>query len=340
MSNVSKAKAKSWIISFIALIIVMMLGVGVMSIQYYSIKNSNKELGNKINLLESEKKSLESQNALNSNALNDLNSKIAEFENKLNEQNKVISDLEQNNNALKDEVSNLKQMKAQADNEAANKSLAYFKSKNTGPKVCYLTFDDGPSENTLKVLNILKTGNAKATFFVMGTQRLEYINIIKSEGHTLGLHTDTHDWTLYKTEETYFADLYAIREKVKSLTGIESNIIRFPGGSSNSKSRSYNKGIMTRLTKSVVEKGFYFFDWNVDSCDASGNNIPAKTLLNNIKKQSRGKNEICILMHDTDSKNTTVEALPYIISYLRSEGFRFEALTQESNGFRHQILNN
>lgn len=336
MGEKNSSKAKTWIISFIALVVVIVLGASVMGIQYFSIKNSNKELNGKISELENKNKQLESEKVSNQSFLDGVQSQITEFENKLNEQNGVISDLQQENENLKTEVSRLTQMKAKADKNETNQALAYYKSLNTGPKVCYLTFDDGPSDNTLKILNILKTGNAKATFFVMGTKKMEHLNNIKNDGHAIGLHTDTHEWTLYKTEETYFADLYAIRDKVQSITGLSPNIIRFPGGSSNAISRRYNHGIMTRLTQSVAEQGFYFFDWNVDSGDAAGGKISVNTLLNNIKKQSKNKTEICILMHDTDSKNTTVQALPYIISYLRSEGFRFEVLSGETNGFHHE----
>lgn len=338
--NKDKNKVKSWATTVLALVIVMFLGLGVLGLQYYSVKNSNKELNSKIAELETDKKRLENENLSQGGALSEVDQKLSELESKINSQNSVIGELEEENKELKNQVSELKVMKAEGKNENTSKDLAYYKSKNTGPKVCYLTFDDGPSENTLKVLNVLKTGNAKATFFVMGTKKIEYLKNIKNDGHAIGLHTNTHEWKLYKTEKTYFADLNAIRKKVKKQTGEEVNIIRFPGGSSNLVSKKYNKGIMTRLVKDVPKKGFYFFDWNVDSGDAAGNNVSVKTILNNIKTQSKGKNEICILMHDTKSKNTTVEALPYIISYLRSEGYRFEALTEESNGFHHKTLHN
>ena len=106
--------------------------------------------------------------------------------------------------------------------------------KNDGDKVCYLTFDDGPSDNTLKILDILKRANAKASFFVIGTSKLDYIKRIHNEGHTVALHANNHDYSkIYKSEEAYFKDLNAIAAKVKKITGVDSKIIRFPGGSSN-----------------------------------------------------------------------------------------------------------
>lgn len=321
---------KAGIISLTAIIVVLALGLGLLGIQVHTEKTINENLINKISDLE----------AQNSKILKDTSSKNNELSNELNSKNRIIEDLQKQLNSLKKQVSDLQGVKAKPSTDEKNKALEYYKSQNTGPKVCYLTFDDGPSENTLKILNVLEAGNAKATFFVMSTPKLGYIKKAYDLGHTIGLHTNTHNWELYKTEETYYADLYAIREKVKNLIGTAPNIIRFPGGSSNSKSKNYNKGIMARLVTSVTKKGFYYFDWNVDSEDAAGNNVPAETLLNNIKAQSKNKSAICVLMHDTDSKNTTVEALPYIISYLRSEGFRFEALRENSPVFHHKKLNN
>lgn len=56
---------------------------------------------------------------------------------------------------------------------------------------------------------------------------------------------------------------------MKRETGVEAKVIRFPGGSSNTVSRRYRKGIMSRLTKQVEEKGYTYFDWNCSSGDAT-----------------------------------------------------------------------
>lgn len=77
-------------------------------------------------------------------------------------------------------------------------------------------------------------------------------------------------------------------------------IIRFPGGSSNTVSAKYVKGLMTTLTKAVRDKGYQYFDWNCDSTDASGNNVPVEKLVSNAT--SCTANHVDILMHDTDAK--------------------------------------
>lgn len=214
------------------------------------------------------------------------------------------------------------------------------KDKNYDRKIVYLTFDDGPSDNTEKILDILKQYNAKATFFVTGNNqgKNSVLKRIYKEGSAVGLHTYTHDYAeVYASEEAYFADLGKISDMVKEVTGKESRIIRFPGGSSNTVSARYVPGLMTILTKKVQEKGYQYFDWNCDSTDASGNNIPVEELVKNAV--SCNAKHINILMHDTDAKSTTVEALPKIIKYYRSRGYSFEPLTVDSAPVHHSVNN-
>lgn len=213
-----------------------------------------------------------------------------------------------------------------------------------GTKVCYLTFDDGPSSNgTPQILDILTRYNIKATFFVVGYGRLDYLQAIVNQGSTVGLHTNSHVYaSLYSSYEAYFDDLEAISNKVYDRIGIRSSIIRFPGGSSNISSLTKGNcpGLMTRLTVDVEAAGYRYFDWNIDSGDADQKLAPPQTILDNVIRQSSNKSQICILMHDTDAKTTTVDALPAIIEYLASQGFEFRALTMDSPVFHHQKLNN
>lgn len=212
--------------------------------------------------------------------------------------------------------------------------------KNAGRKIVYLTFDDGPSDNTARILDILKKYNAKATFFVTGNNqgKNQLLNSILQQGSAIGLHTYTHDYAkVYSSVDSYFDDLQKISDMVKSVTGTESHIIRFPGGSSNTISSKYSPGLMTKLTKMVQDKGYQYFDWNCDSEDASGNHIPADRL---IRSATSGKaDHLNILMHDTDAKDTTVQALPSIIEYYRDKGYSFEPLTTDSMPVHHKVNN-
>lgn len=205
-------------------------------------------------------------------------------------------------------------------------------------RVAYLTFDDGPSKNTLEILNILDKYNVKATFFVIYHKGMEkeYKEIVK-RGHTIALHSYTHNYKkIYSSEDAYFKDLEKIGNYVKSVTGVETNIIRFPGGSSNTISNKYSKGIMKTLKQEVLEKEYVYHDWNVDSTDASGNNVPVETLLENVKKSLPKYRRANILMHDTGkAKQTTVEALPQIIEYVQSQGYNIEPITDDTVPIKH-----
>ncbi len=205
-------------------------------------------------------------------------------------------------------------------------------------KTAYLTFDDGPSENTIKILDILDKYNVKATFFVIYHKGMEkqYKEIV-NRGHTIALHSYTHNYKkIYSSEDAYFSDLEKIGNYVKSVTGVETCITRFPGGSSNTISNKYSKGIMKNLKKEVLQRGYIYHDWNVDSCDAEKNNTPVDELLENIQSSLPKYRQANILMHDTGkTKQTTVDALPKIIEYVQSQGFDIEPITEETTAIRH-----
>lgn len=314
----------------------MILGACIFGVEYSSLASE----------VEEAEKIISSQNA----KIEAIESEKSDNESKIAKQQQDIDDLNSKNQKLESEIAHIKLTKAKGG--SANKNtqattiadekidLSNLTAPNEGYKVCYLTFDDGPSDNTLKILDILKKANAKASFFVIGTSKLDYIKRAHSEGHTIALHANQHDYAkIYKNETAYFNDLTAISNKVKDLIGVESKIIRFPGGSSNKVSKDHNKGIMTRLAKQVQDKGYVYADWNVDSTDASGNKVSKAKILSSIKSSSKGKGDICVLMHDTSAKTTTVEALPEIICYLRAQGYRFEGLTTDSPIFHHGINN-
>ena len=207
-------------------------------------------------------------------------------------------------------------------------------------KTCYLTFDDGPSNNTLKILDILKQYNVKATFFVVGDANLDYLSRIHNEGHAVALHAYSHTYSqIYQSTEAYFADLKKISDAVKAKIGVESKVIRFPGGSSNTVSRSYCSGIMTELSQETLKRGYVYFDWNVDSIDASGNNVPVEQLIENIQRYGGHSSQDVVLMHDTGAKGTTVEALPSIIEYYQSQGYTFAPITVNTPPCTHGINN-
>ena len=204
-------------------------------------------------------------------------------------------------------------------------------------KTVYLTFDDGPSIYTKEILDTLDKYGVKATFFVVNGKQNHLMKEIVNRGHQIGLHTYTHRYDiLYKSEQAYYDDLNKINEVVKNETGVETKLIRFPGGSSNAISKKYSKGLMTKLTASVVENGYYYYDWNCTNGDAEG----AKTVTDQLRycsKFPRSANEIVVLMHD--NKKLTAQSLPYIIEYYKACGMKFGILTPEVTGAHHPVHN-
>lgn len=202
----------------------------------------------------------------------------------------------------------------------------------------YLTLDDGPSPLTQTVLDILDRYQIKATFFVTNAMP-EYAGMIKKaydKGHTIGLHTYSHDYAkLYSSVDAYFADLDAIGQVVQQQIGYVPCFIRFPGGSSNTISAGYTKGIMTNLVQAVAQRGYQYYDWNGSSGDGSVRTVDELLA----QATSYHENNIVLLSHDSASKQTTIEALPRIIEHYQAQGYTFKALDRGAYSPHHGVNN-
>ena len=291
----------------------------------------------------------------NESAIETAEAKISEYENQIVEKDKTNTEissqleaaknekkkLEDENAALKQKIETLSAQKAAESAASTQTASSPQASVPSGNKVCYLTFDDGPSQNTPKILDILKKYNVKATFFVINSSDIGYVKRIYEEGHTVGLHTATHNYAaIYSSTDAYFKDLQQISDKVESIIGVKTTVMRFPGGSSNKVSAKYCKGIMSQLVSLVPQKGYSYFDWNISSGDADYNTPSYTYIRNNVLNNAKDKNSVCVLMHDAAAKTTTVQALPEIIEGLQKMGYSFAALTPETYGYHHQNLNN
>ena len=211
---------------------------------------------------------------------------------------------------------------------------------DNGRKVVYLTIDDGPSENTQAVLDILDRYGCKATFFVVG-HNPDYFPMIKEaydRGHTIGLHTFSHDYAyIYSSQQAYFEDLEGIGNVVRDQIGYVPCFIRFPGGSSNSISENYTSGIMSALVGEVQARGYQYYDWNVSSGD--GSDHTADDLVYFATEEASKYENIVLLMHDSATKQTSVEALPRIIEYYQERGYTFEAIDRTTFVPHHGVNN-
>ena len=207
-------------------------------------------------------------------------------------------------------------------------------------KVIYLTFDDGPSGYTQKLLDVLDKYDVKVTFFVCNNNMDSMIAEEAKRGHTVAVHGWTHDYKkLYTTTDGFFDYFYQMQDLIYDLTGIRTNLMRFPGGSSNTVSRSYCKGIMTELAKMAEEKGIYYFDWNVSSGDATGTPISTEQVYKNVVNGVlglKGKPAV-VLQHDI--KGFSVDAVEDIIKWGLANGYTFMPLDETSYGAHHGINN-
>ena len=199
----------------------------------------------------------------------------------------------------------------------------------------YLTFDDGPSENTAKILDILKEKNVKATFFVIGKEDEEskalYQRII-AEGHTLGMHSFTHKYSvIYDSLDAFEEDVNHLRSYLAEITGVEPNIMRFPGGSSNQVSNID----MTEFIRYLNQEGITYYDWNVASGDATSQAYTADELVQNVITDVEKYDTSIVLMHDAATKGTTVDALGPMIDQLQAMGVELLPIDENTKLIQH-----
>lgn len=197
-----------------------------------------------------------------------------------------------------------------------------------GQKTCFLTFDDGPSAYTKKVLDVLDEKGIKATFFVIGEEialskeNEEILKEISDRGHIIALHTYCHDYgTIYKSVSAFLADYEKVFNLIEEITGQRPYIYRFPGG-------SYNK-YMRRMRKELIlemeRRGFIFYDWNVSAEDAVGNPT-SYSIHKNISKDLARYQTPVILMHDGQTNKVTSQALSSVIEMIKKKGYNFDTL--------------
>ncbi len=205
-----------------------------------------------------------------------------------------------------------------------------------GDKIIYLTFDDGPGPYTEQLLDVLDAYNVKATFFVVDTAWSDLIAEEFARGHSIGIHTATHNYDLiYSSEEAYFADLQHMQDLIVSLTGQRTTLVRFPGGSSNTVSK-FNPGIMTTLAADLTDMGYQYFDWNVSSGDA-GETTETQRVFENVINGVQWQNVSIVLQHDI--KGFSVAAVEQLIIWGLNNGYTFLPLDPTSPTSHHRIAN-
>lgn len=206
----------------------------------------------------------------------------------------------------------------------------------TYTKKVYLTFDDGPSDNTLRILEILDQYGVKATFFVTGEEadsHPELYQAIVDGGHTLGMHSFSHRYNeIYASLDDFGSDLLKLQEYLEETTQVTPQFYRFPGGSSNTVSAEP----MSVFCDYLTDNGITYFDWNVSSKDATNPMRSVDEIVWNCTVNLEHFDNAVILLHDAANKSSTVEALPEVIEKIQAmENTEILPITEETVVIHH-----
>ena len=275
---------------------------------------------------------------------------VYQQKNALEGKNRQIDWLEKSLQDVEDEVDRLSALLGSSSNSYQNlydesnrqnpvlQTEVQENPENTvsGLRRVYLTFDDGPSDRTEQILDILDQYQVKATFFVVGRTEEKYKELYKrivEEGHTLGMHSYSHRYsTIYGSPEAFLEDLNRLQQLILEETGQESTVFRFPGGSSNTVSRTDIQTFIQMLN----EEGITYYDWNVSAGDAQSVYSSRDQIVQRVVSNVAVMQDSIVLMHDANDKGATVEALPIIIEKIQEmEDTCFLAIDKETPIMQH-----
>jgi peptidoglycan/xylan/chitin deacetylase (PgdA/CDA1 family) len=182
----------------------------------------------------------------------------------------------------------------------------------------YLTFDSTPGANTDAIMDILDSYQVKATFFVAGDVAEDYYDTVRrivNDGHSLGMHSFSNQYsTIYASTEAFADDLQQISDYLFEMTGVRSNLYRFPGGSGN----EISNVDMAEFVHILNLNDISFFDWNVSSGDAASD-YSSEDVVNNVLEGISQYKTSVVLLHDAPDKSETVAALSTLIESLQEE---------------------
>lgn len=181
----------------------------------------------------------------------------------------------------------------------------------TNKKVVALTFDDGPSSNSKKIVNLLDELNIKATFFVLGCNVEKYadeLKYINDHGNEIGNHSYSHPDFRKLSLEQGLKEIEKTQAIVFKTIGRYPRIFRFPYG-------LVNKQILNNIKLPTIL-------WNADSLDWQC--CDTKTIIKRVEKEVK-ENGI-LLFHDF--KNFNEEAIRIIVNDLKKQGFEFVTISE------------
>lgn len=273
--------------------------------------------------------------------LENLSNQLEELEQVNSEQQKQLQEWMEQADAQKQDKADdnrpVSQPESMEEKEPERADVIEQKSDQLEPahKV-YLTFDDGPSIYTDEILDILNEYGVKATFFVVGKEderSKAALQRIVEEGHTLGMHSYSHEYSrVYQSMDDFAEDFIRLQDYLYEVTGVKSTFYRFPGGSSNTVSSID----MQEFADYLDTQGITFYDWNISSGDGGSKQLPTDVLVYNSTNDIPIWKTAVVLMHDSAGKRTTVDALPEIIeNILALEDTVILPITEDTQPVQH-----
>ena len=187
-------------------------------------------------------------------------------------------------------------------------------------KRVFLTFDDGPSAVTTKILNTLKQANVKATFFVLGSNVVERPELVKQmidEGHIIGNHTVNHKSMPSINNETIEKEIMQLHQSMYEKFGYEMKYLRPPKGEFNE-----------RTLQKTSSLGYKTVMWSFAYCDWDEKKQPSQEEAIKIITKNFHSGEI-MLLHSNSKTNS--EVLDKIIKEAKNQGYEFKSLDEFKN---------
>ena len=188
-------------------------------------------------------------------------------------------------------------------------------SSVSGPYIA-ITFDDGPSAaSTPRLLDLLRSRNIKATFYVLGENvqaHPEIVRRIVAEGHEIGSHTWDHKQLTKMGDDAVRSEINRTRDAIRRAAGVEPQTLRPPYGAMSSRQREFVH----------QEYGYPIVLWSVDPLDwkRPGSSVVSSRIVAGTRRGS------IILAHDIHAP--TIEAMPATLDALLRKGFRFVTVSQ------------
>jgi peptidoglycan/xylan/chitin deacetylase (PgdA/CDA1 family) len=214
------------------------------------------------------------------------------------------------------------QKPAQPGTKPASQPVTSFQKQvqPANKRTVYLTFDDGPEVFTKDIIALLEKYHFKATFFMLDPNMKSHSDVVKlmvQKGESMGLHGVTHNKNLfYASESSVLGEMNQARSTLKSISGVDTVLIRTPYGSAPYMTPEYKKA--------VAEHGYILWDWNIDSRDwFYKDERYVDSVIDQVAKRGNGNGPIVILLHE---RRETLVYLPKLFDYLSKQNFDCKAI--------------